>query len=93
MDQNLAVAKRHFPARSQLIDDLAARDGEFYSLCVDLADAEAELERWEKLDHPLREQRSAEYRALVSDLAAEIDAALDAVTIIPLHGRRPKPPK
>ena len=92
MNQNLAVAKRHFPARGRMIEELAGRDDEFHSLCVDLADAEAELARWERSDHPLREQRSAEYGALVSDLAAEIGAALDASAIISLHGRRSKPP-
>ncbi|WP_378946147.1 hypothetical protein [Mesorhizobium sp. ANAO-SY3R2] len=75
-----------------MIEELAGRDEEFHSLCADLADAEAELMRWESSDHPLREERTAEYRALVGELAAEIEAALDASAIIPLHGRYPKPP-
>lgn len=92
MNQNLAAAKRHFPARGRMIEELAGRDDEFRSLCVDLADAGAELMRWESSDHPLREERTAEYRALVDELAAEIEAALDASAIVPLYGRYPKPP-
>jgi hypothetical protein len=88
MDQNLAVAKRLFPARHAAIDELAVRDEEFYLLCVDLSDAEEALGRWQESENPLREMRCAEYGALVGDLAAEVGAALDGMSVIPLHRRR-----
>lgn len=91
MDQNLAVAKRHFPVRCAAIDELAVSDEEFYALCVDLSDAAAALERWEESDSPLRELRCAEYHALVGELVAEVGAALDALSVIPLYGRRRRP--
>jgi hypothetical protein len=91
MDQGTYAAERRFPARKQTIEELAARDEGFRDLCVDFADAEAELQRWEKSTGPKREERCAEYAELVGDLAREIEAALDAAAIIPFPKRGPTP--
>jgi hypothetical protein len=76
MDENLLAAARRFPGRQAAIEALAATDEEFRSLCADLADAEAARCRWEMSLSPDREPRCAEYRALVDDLAKEIERAL-----------------
>jgi phage host-nuclease inhibitor protein Gam len=90
MDQSAFAAERRFPSRKQAIEERAARDEEFRDLCIDFADAEAELQRWEQSINPKREERCAEYAELVNDLAREIEAALDTAEIIPFHKRWPK---
>jgi hypothetical protein len=90
MDQKLSAAKRHFPDRYRAIEEFAMHDDDFYSLCGDLADAEAEVTKWKNSASPLSSQRRAEYLALASDLAKEIDAALDAAAVIRLENHRPK---
>jgi hypothetical protein len=77
MDQGVLVAIARFPDRGHAIEELARRDEDFLALCTDLADAEAALVRWKGSDSPFREDRCAEYRDLVRDLAAEVAAALD----------------
>jgi hypothetical protein len=52
-------------------------DEDFHSLCADLAEAEAARLRWEQSASPVKDARCAEYRGLVSELAAEIEATLD----------------
>jgi len=93
MDQGITAAIRRFPARRQAIEERAARDEEFLSLCADLAEAEAALHQWEIRADPRRDQRCAEYRILADDLANEIEEALDTAAIIPLASRRPKRPQ
>jgi len=73
----IQAAIARFPDRGHAIAELAGRDDELRSLCEDLADAEAALVRWERSSEPVREARCAEYRALVRDLAAELEAMLD----------------
>jgi tRNA U34 5-methylaminomethyl-2-thiouridine-forming methyltransferase MnmC len=90
MAQDLSAAIRRFPARRQAIEERAARDEEFLSLCADLAAAEDALQRWEKRTDPRRDQRCAEYRILADELANEIEQALNSAQIIPLAGKRPK---
>lgn len=92
MDQAVTVAKHHFPTRGQAIEERAARDEEFRDLCVDLADAEAELQRWEQLTGPKCLERRAEYAELVRDLAREIELALNTAAVIPFRrqGRKPR---
>jgi hypothetical protein len=90
MHQGATAAERRFPARKQAIGELAARDEEFRDLCIDFADAEAELQRWGHATGPKREERCAEYAELVNDLAREIEVALDASAIIPFPKRGPK---
>jgi len=77
MDPCVLVAIARFPDREEAIEELANTDEEFRSLCIDLSDAEAAAVRWERSSSPMGEARSAEYRDLVRDLAAELNAALD----------------
>jgi hypothetical protein len=77
MDQGVLVAIARFPDRGHAIEELARTDEEFRSLCADLADAEAAAVRWEYSSLPVSAARSAEYRDLARDLAAELAATLD----------------
>jgi hypothetical protein len=77
MDRSVLVAIARFPDRGHAIEELARRDEEFRSLCADLADAEAAAVRWEHSSSLVGEARSAEYRELARDLAAELAATLD----------------
>jgi hypothetical protein len=77
MDRFLLVAIARFPDRGHAIKELARTDEDFRSLCADLADAEAAAMRWEASTSPVSGARSAEYRELVRDLAAELEATLD----------------
>lgn len=90
LGQKLDPAKRRFATRWRAIEELAARDEDFRALCVDLADAEAAAMKWEHSTSPKRDQRYTEYLDLVRDLAGEIEAALDAASVIALNDRRPK---
>jgi hypothetical protein len=77
MDRSILVAIARFPDRGHAIQELAMADEEFRSLCCDLADAEEAAVRWEGSPSPVSGVRSAEYRNLVRDLAAELAATLD----------------
>jgi len=59
------------------IKALASANEDLWSLCADLADAEAAAVRWEHSLSPVSGARSAEYRELAKDLAAELKATLD----------------
>ena len=89
MDQKAVAAKRRFPERGQAIDELAARDDEFASLCVDLADAEAAAQHWAESMSPKRDERRDEYVVLADELAKEIETKLDKVVFLSLRGCRP----
>lgn len=77
MDRNLLVAVAHFPDRGHAIEQLAKTNEEFCSLCTDLAEAKAALQRWQQSSSPVVEARITEYRGLVNELAAELEATLD----------------
>ena len=77
MDRRLLAAIARFPDRGHAIEELARTDEDFQSLCEDFAAAQAALVHWERSSSPVREARCAEYRELVRDLAAEIEATLD----------------
>ena len=77
MDRRLLAAIARFPDRGHAIEELARTDEDFQSLCEDFAAAQAALVHWERSSSPVREARCAEYRELVRDLAAEIEAELD----------------
>ena len=77
MDQTVLVAIARFPDRGHAIEELARTDDDFRSICADLAEAEAAALRWARSSSPVSGSRSAEYRDLVRDLAAELEATLD----------------
>jgi hypothetical protein len=77
MDQSVLVAIARFPDRGHAIEELARTNEDFRLLCADLADAEAAAVRWERSPLPVGATRSAEYRELARDLAAELAATLD----------------
>ena len=77
MDQSLLVAIARFPDRGHAIEELARTNEDFRSLCADLADAEAAAARWQHSSLPVSAARSAEYRELARDLAAELAVTLD----------------
>lgn len=77
MDRNLLVAVAHFPDRGHAIEELATTNEEFFSLCTDLAEAKAALLHWEQSSSPVKEARAVEYRSLLNELAAEVEATLD----------------
>jgi len=77
MQHAIQAAIAHFPDRGRAIQELAGADEGFQSLCEDFAAAQAALMHWERSSSSVREARCAEYRELVRDLAAEIEAELD----------------
>jgi hypothetical protein len=91
MDPGLMAAARRLPGRQHAIESLMTRDGEFRTMCSDLADTEATLLRLQQSSSPHRELRIAEYQALLDELTSEIAAALDRASVIPLADRRPGP--
>jgi hypothetical protein len=76
MSEGVLAATRRFPGRQSDVEELAARNEEFRLLCIDFADAETVLRHWEASSSPARQQRCAEYRMLIEDLAGEIETAL-----------------
>lgn len=76
MSSNLAAVIRWFPSQKQAIQERAACDESFRSMCEDLADAESALQKLENGRSPKHDQRCSEYRELVDSLAKEIAAAL-----------------
>lgn len=68
MGYDVAFAKRCFPARASLIDELAARDGSFRDLCYDFATAEEVRLTWETASGPERDERHAECVELLDGL-------------------------
>jgi hypothetical protein len=91
MKHDIAAAVRRFPSRQEAIEEFAARNAEFVSLCTDLADADAALRRWENMVDPRRDEHVAEYLAMADDLAIEVGEVLKSAKILPLVGRRSKP--
>ena len=77
MEKGLLAAIRHFPLKSQEIRRRALADTNFRSLCDDLADAEAALDRWAHSPMPQSGARRAEYEILVTELVNEIECLLD----------------
>ncbi len=77
MHHAVQAAIARFPDRGHAIRELAGADEGFHSLCEDFAAAQAALVHWERSSSSVREARCAEYRGLVRDLAAEIEAELD----------------
>jgi hypothetical protein len=93
MDDGLSAAIRRFPEWRSTIETMAARDEDLRLLCEDLAEAEAAIALWEKSTSPHRDARVTEYKGLADGLAAELNAALDAVSIVPFTRTRRRPPQ
>ena len=77
MQHAIQAAIARFPDRGYAIQALAGMDEGFQALCEDFAAAQAALVYWERSSSSVREARCAEYRELVRDLAAEIEAELN----------------
>lgn len=77
MEQAISVAVARFPDRAPAIEVLARKDEDFRALCSDIAEAEAALAQWQHSSSPLKEARCAEYRGLLRELEAELEATLD----------------
>ncbi|WP_160008469.1 hypothetical protein [Rhizobium sp. 18055] len=89
MECDTGFAKSCFPNRATLINDLAARDGDFRELCNDFATADALRVYWETSSDLKRHARHAEAVELLENLRAEIRGVLDNAAVIPFP-RRPK---
>ncbi len=77
MHHAIQAAIARFPDRGHAIAELAKADEGFLSLCEDIAEAQTALVRWERSDTPVKAARCAEYRELVRELVAELEAMLD----------------
>ncbi len=76
MYSTLAAAIRWFPSQKQAIEERAARDESFRSICEDLEDAEFAPQKMENSKSPKRDQHCSQIRELIDSLAREIAAAL-----------------
>ena len=47
MGYDVGFAKKYFPSRANVIDQLAARDENFRDLCVDFETADEHRRKWE----------------------------------------------
>lgn len=72
MDPGVLAAIRLLPKHRKTIEELMRSSENFRSLCVDLADAEQALRRWENSGTPGMAARCLEYRHLIDGLEAEI---------------------
>jgi hypothetical protein len=76
MDPGILAAIQRLPRYETVIKELALRSESFRSLCRDLADAGAELQRRGKPQSPEDVAQFAEYRELVEALEAELRQAI-----------------
>lgn len=72
MEPGVLAAVRLLPKHKKAIEELVLRSQNFRSLCVDLADAEQALRRWEASDAPGTAARCVEYRHLIDGLESEL---------------------
>jgi len=72
MDPGVLAAIRLLPKHKKAIEELVLSSESFRSLCLDLADAEQALHRWETSRSPSMAARCVEYRHLVEGLKAEV---------------------
>lgn len=72
----LAEVARCFPRHRSVIEVLARASSEFQSLCDDYAAATTTLRLLEASAEPGAQERAAEYRELVAELAREISISL-----------------
>jgi len=72
MDRGILAAIRLLPHHKKSIQELMLRNESFRSLCADLVEAKAALERWKSSKSPNKEAHCAEYRLIIIELEAEI---------------------
>ncbi len=72
MDPSVLAAIRLLSKHRKAIEALMLSSENFRSVCVDLADAEQALQRWESSGAPGMAARCLEYRHLIDGLEAEI---------------------
>lgn len=70
--------RKEFPDQKHHIDDLLAKDPEFFSLCEDFDACVNALRYWMRSQEPEAKTRADEYRALVRELKEEIAQSLSA---------------
>lgn len=85
-DASLTEAKeaalRRFPSERRAIEALLARSDDFHDMCEELADAERALRETAVMPREVREERAAEWTAMIDRLAAEIARALDEANVV-----------
>jgi hypothetical protein len=75
-EKAVAAALRRFPQYELTIHRLMLRAESFRDMCEELAEAELALERVDQVPSANREERKAEWQALVDRLVAEVEAEL-----------------
>ena len=68
-----------FPGNERLIDGAYRDDPTFRELCDDYGRCAAALERWQRSDGDESSSRTQEYSELLTELADEVEAWLDAM--------------
>jgi len=68
-----------FPGNERLIDRAYRDDPTFHELCDDYVGCAAALERWNRSNGDKSSPRSEEYSELLTELAGEVEAWLDAM--------------
>jgi hypothetical protein len=72
MDPGVLAAIRLLPKHKKAIQELVLSSESFRSMCMDLADAEQALRRWQSSGGPGMAARCDEYRHLIDGLEAEL---------------------
>ncbi|CAH1654762.1 hypothetical protein CHELA20_53966 [Hyphomicrobiales bacterium] len=78
----VVAALRRFPAERRAIDDLAAHNEDFRDMCEELAEAEMALLAADVLPPGVREERRAEWMAVIDRISAEIAGVLNEANVI-----------
>lgn len=72
-----SVVNRAFPGHEAAIDRALRDDASFRELCEDYRECASALDRWQRLDGDGPAARSREYRELLAELGAEVEAWLE----------------
>jgi hypothetical protein len=92
VEEGVSSAKQRFPARTDVIDALAASSEAFRDLCEELATAEAALASVDRSDEAIRAERRLEWLSYVRSALSAIEAELRRMNVVPIERRGPKPP-
>jgi hypothetical protein len=77
MDPGVQAAIRRLPKHRTAIEELVLSSENFRSLCMDLADAEQVLRRWQTSSAPATAARCLEYGDLIDGLENEIRQSIE----------------